>query len=93
MKKLYVIVIAIISCCVFSACQERDTVNPNLETVSEDLETALENRIEEFQEDIASYEEMNQQDQNDLEYYLSDLYLEGEAYKYHFIYPGEKQGN
>lgn len=53
----------------------------------------LNNRIDKVEEDIASYEEMNQQNQNNLEYYLSDLYLEGEAYKYHFIYPGEKQGN
>ena len=53
----------------------------------------LNNRIDKVDEDIASYEEMNQQNQNNLEYYLSDLYLEGEAYKYHFIYPGEKQGN
>ena len=52
----------------------------------------LNNRIDKVEEDIASYEEMNQQNQNNLEYYLSDLYLEGEAYKYHFIYPGEKQG-
>ncbi|HIU59000.1 MAG TPA: hypothetical protein IAC57_02750 [Candidatus Scatosoma pullistercoris] len=52
----------------------------------------LNNRIKEVEKDIAAYEEEIEKGENDLNYYLSDLYLEGEAYKHHFIYPDQKVG-
>ena len=38
-------------------------------------------------------QEIKEQHENDLEYYLSDWYLEEEAYKHHFIRPGTNAGN
>ena len=52
----------------------------------------LNNRIKEVEKDIAAYEEEIEKGENDLNYYLSDLYLEEEAYKHHFIYPDQKVG-
>lgn len=53
----------------------------------------LNNRIDKIEQEIAAQEEINGQHEDDLEYYLSDLYLESEAYKYHFVYPNGKANN
>ena len=53
----------------------------------------LNNRIDKVEEDIRTQQEIKEQHENDLEYYLSDWYLEEEAYKHHFIRPGTNAGN
>ncbi|HIR23414.1 MAG TPA: hypothetical protein IAB32_06490 [Candidatus Scatosoma pullicola] len=53
----------------------------------------LNNRIDKVEEEIQTQQEIKEQHENDLEYYLSDWYLEEEAYKHHFIRPGTNAGN
>lgn len=53
----------------------------------------LNNRIDKVEEEIQTQQEIKEQHENDLEYYLSDWYLEEEAYKHHFIRPGTNTGN
>ena len=53
----------------------------------------LNNRIDKVEEEIRTQQEIKEQHENDLEYYLSDWYLEEEAYKHHFIRPGTNAGN
>ena len=50
-------------------------------------------RIDESEKEIAALEERVEKHESDLEYYLSDWYLEEEADKHHFIRPGENSGN
>lgn len=47
----------------------------------------LNNRIKDEEAKIAELTEIVDKKEGDLEYYFSDWYLEGEAFKYHFIYP------
>lgn len=50
----------------------------------------LDNRIKNSEEAITYLTEQKANQEDDLEYYLSDFYLEQEARKNHFINPGDK---
>lgn len=50
----------------------------------------LDNRIKNSEEAIAYLTEQKANQEDDLEFYLSDFYLEQEARKNHFINPGDK---
>jgi len=49
----------------------------------------LNRRIKDTQQEIERYTTQKEQSENDLNYYLSDLYLEDAARKEHFIKPGD----
>ena len=53
----------------------------------------LNNRIDKVEEEIRTQQEIKEQHENDLEYYLSDWYLDEDANKHHFIRPGTNAGN
>lgn len=53
----------------------------------------LNHRIKETEKDINTYETQKETAENDLEYYLGDLYLEQAAREHHFIKPGDKVSN
>lgn len=53
----------------------------------------LNHRIKDVESDIATYETQKDAAENDLDYYLSDYYLEQAAREYHFIKPGDKVGD
>lgn len=95
-KRLFIVIIAMVGCFFFSACNKNSETKrekSDLLLLEEMLEDALQDRMDKVQSEIEEQQEIKEQHENDLEYYLSDWYLEEEADKHHFIRPGENSGN